>query len=525
MAGGNYHNQLYNDYATLTEKYEALITELKKQTAQHKADWIEMQRLTKQIEQKDKMNDQLIKKNDELVKQVTTLAKEVARLNQINGMDSTNSGFPTSHTQIQKKKHVPNSRTKSKKKKGGQPGHKKHTLKKFDEQDINAYEEHKVSECPHCQGTVEKIDDGKTKDEFDYKVVLVKKRHHFPVYQCTNCHRKAHTPIPVRLKEENQYGPHVQAMALTFINEGNVSINKTQEMIKGFTFGEIVPSEGYLAKLQRRAAKTLATFSEEMRTHLLTQSMIHWDDTEIMVNQHRACLRFYGDEHLALYKAHMQKNKEGVIKDQLLTLLNETTTVMHDHLTMNYGEEFSYTNVECNVHLLRDLRSCVDNTQHRWADDLAGLIGDTLKRRKQLVADGIDGFSFLEADAFFIKLNECWLLGDKENKKDDHLYYVKKERALLNRLMKYRTEYFNWVLDFNVPFSNNTSERSLRGVKSKLKIAGQFQTITSAQNYAIIRTYAETCKRHGLNIVDAFGRAVEGNPYKLKEILTNQINR
>lgn len=522
MAGGNYHNQLYNDYVTLTEKYEMLIAELKKQTAQHKADWEEMQRLTKQIEQKDKMNDQLIKENIELAKQVEVLIKEVARLSQINGMDSTNSGLPTSQTPIQKKKHVPNSRSNSKKSKGGQLGHKKHKLKKFDDQEINAYEEHKAVECPHCLGTVEKIVDGKTKDEFDYEVVLVKKRHCFPVYQCTNCHKKIHTPIPVRLKEENQYGPHVQAMALTFMNEGNVSINKTQEMIKGFTFGEIVPSEGYLAKLQQRAARTLAAFSEEMRKHLLTQSLIHWDDTVIMVNQHRVCLRFYGDEHLALYKAHMQKNKEGVVEDQLLTLLNENTTVMHDHLTMNYSEEFSFTNVECNVHLLRDLRSCVDNTQHRWADDLAQLIGDTHKKRKQLIADGVDGFSFLETDAFFIKLDECWLLGDKENKKDDHLYYAKKERALLNRLMKYRMEYFYWVINFDVPFSNNTSERSLRGVKSKMKISGQFQSITSAQNYATIRTYAETCKRHGLNIVDALERVVDGKPYTLKEILTKK---
>lgn len=525
MAGGNYHNQLYNDYATLTEKHEALLTELKKQTAQHKMDWEEMQRLTKRIEQKDKMNNQLIKENDELVKKMEALIKEVARLNQINGIDGTNSGTPTSQTPIQKKKHIPNSRTKSKKKKGGQPGHKKHMLEKFDEQEINSNEEHKVSECPHCQGTVEKVDDGKTKDEFDYEVVLVKKRHQFPVYQCSNCHQKSRTPIPVRLKEENQYGSHVQAMALTFMNEGNVSINKTQEMIKGFTFGKIVPSEGYLAKLQQRAAKALASFSEEMRIHLLTQPLIHWDDTVIMVDQHRACLRFYGDEHFALYKAHMQKNKDGVIEDQLLTLLNETTTVMHDHLTMNYGKEFSYTNVECNVHLLRDLRSCIDNTQHHWADNLAKLIGDTYNKRKQLIADGEDGFSFLEADAFFIRLDECWLLGDKENKKDNHLYYVKKERALLNRLMKYRMEYFSWVLNFNVPFSNNTSERSLRGVKSKMKIAGQFQSITSAKNYATIRTYTETCKRHGLNIVDALERAAEGNPYTLKEMLTNQINR
>ena len=83
-------------------------------------------------------------------------------------------------------------------------------------------------------------------------------------------------------------------------------------------------------------------------------------------------------------------------------------------------------------------------------------------------------------------------------------------------------EYFYWVINFDVPFSNNTSERSLRGVKSKMKISGQFQSITSAQNYATIRTYAETCKRHGLNILDALERVVHGKPYTLREILTKK---
>lgn len=525
MAGGNYHKQLYHDYEKLTEKYEALVDELKKQTAERKLNWEDVQRLTKQVDQKDKVNDALQKEKEDLTKQVEALKKEVARLHQIHDIDSTNSGVPTSQTPIQKKKHVPNSRTKSKKKKGGQPGHKKHTLPQFDEQEVNAWEEHEVLECPHCLGTVEKIAEGKTKDELDYEVVLVKKRHQFPLYQCTDCHKKTQTPVPPRLKEANQYGSHVQAMALTFMNEGNVSINKTQEMIKGFTFSEIVPSEGYIAKLQQRGAKILTPFSEEMRKYLLSQQLIHWDDTVIMVNQHRACLRFYGDEQLALYKAHRKKNKEGVLEDQLLTLLHETTTVMHDHLTMNYGEEFSYTNAECNVHLLRDLRSCAENTQHRWAEELGQLISDTHKNRKQRMADGEDHFSFLETSAFFIKLDECWLLGDEENKKDSHLYDAKKERALLNRLMKYRLAYFYWVLNFDVPFSNNTSERSLRGVKSKMKIAGQFQTILSAQNYATIRTYVETCKRHGLNVVDALERAVEGNPYTLKEVLAHAKNR
>lgn len=98
------------------------------------------------------------------------------------------------------------------------------------------------------------------------------------------------------------------------MNERNVSINKARSMIEGFTFGEIVPSEGFLAKLQGRAAKVLMPFSEEMRKHLLQQSLIHWDDTVIMVNQKRACLRFYGDEKFAFLKPIDRKIKMGLWK-------------------------------------------------------------------------------------------------------------------------------------------------------------------------------------------------------------------
>src|SRR5699024_11294947 len=93
--------------------------------------------------------------------------------------------------------------------------------------------------------------------------------------------------------------------------------------------------------------------------------------------------------------------------------------------------------------------------------------------------------------------------------------YAQKEKALLTRLKKYRIEYFSWVEDFYIPFTYNVSERSLRGIKSKMKIAGQFQNITSAKNYSTIRIYTETCKRHGLNVLDALQRACEGRNYIL----------
>ena len=53
-------------------------------------------------------------------------------------------------------------------------------------------------------------------------------------------------------------------MALTLGNEGNVSINKIRRIIRGFSHGFIDMSEGYIAKLQKKASQKLEKFKNDL---------------------------------------------------------------------------------------------------------------------------------------------------------------------------------------------------------------------------------------------------------------------
>ena len=92
------------------------------------------------------------------------------------------------------------------------------------------------------------------------------------------------------------------------------------------------------------------------------------------------------------------------------------------------------------------------------------------------------------------------------------------ERALIARIIDYRENFFAWVEDFSLPTTNNLSERALRGVKTKMKVPGQFASAGTADNYAAIRTYIETCKRNGINEMEALKRLCRGCPYTVEEI-------
>ena len=150
------------------------------------------------------------------------------------------------------------------------------------------------------------------KDELTYEIIVTKRRHRTLKYRCTCCHKIVHSKIDNRLKEDNQYGKEVDATALTLMNIGNVPINKTQKIIKGLTHGEIDMSEGYIAKVQKKASQKLEGFKQDLYLELLKLNLVHWDDTVIMINQKRSCLRFYGNEKIAYFTAHDTKGKIGL---------------------------------------------------------------------------------------------------------------------------------------------------------------------------------------------------------------------
>lgn len=444
---------------------------------------------------------------------------EIQRLRALVNTDGTNSGLPTSKTPLNKDKIRPNSRKNTGNPRGGVRGHKRTTLQRHPDNEINDFVPHPFQEdCPSCNGKL--IWTGKTieKDETDIEVKLIKRRHVFEIGRCPCCGKEVHMPIPNNLKEENQYGSGVQAAALSLMNSCNVPINKAGSFLSGITDNNINPCDGYIAKLQRRAANTLTQFREDLRNLLIAQPILYWDDTVIMIDKARGCLRFYGNEKIAWYAAHLHKNMESIQEDAILEKLSEGTYVMHDHNSINYNKEFIFRNLECNVHLIRDLQKVEQILSHSWATELHELISATIHKRKELMNSGVTEFDKEDIQEFKHRVEQIIETGRKQNRKDRSKEFGNEEFSLLNRIEKYYKNYFLWIEDFSLPTSDSLSERALRLIKSKMKISGQFYSHATADYYALIKSYIETCHRNGINEFDALQRLASGNPYTVKEI-------
>ena len=516
-----YTNNLYKDYKLVVIEREKLEKENKYLLLSKKIAQDEQRRLQKIVDKMEEHEKELENIIKSLKADNNDLRKELEKLKIIQNIDGTNSGIPTSQTPINKKKIIPNFAKNTGGKIGRKKGHKKEKLEKLPDEKIDEIVEHTLKSCPNCNEK-ELTKTGKviSKDVIDYKIITYNTRHNYIEYKCDCCGKIVHELIPNNIKEECQYGDTVKTLALTLTNVGNVPFNKTRRILSGLSMEDIEPCEGYLAKLQRIASKKLDNFIDELRENLINSSIVYWDDTVIQINKKQSCMRYYGNDSICLFKAHEKKNKEGLDKDNILKLLSSKTVVEHDHNKVNYNSEYSFTNAECCQHLLRDLKKVEINIPDRtWCKNTIKLFQEYDHKRNELISNSIDTFSSDEINDFILKLDDYLLKGLEENEADSKPYYASKELTLIYRIMEYRDNYIYWILDFDIPFTNNLSERNLRGIKSKMKVSGQFQNIDRAVDYANIRSYIETCRLYGKNEYDSLTRLVNDTPYTFKELV------
>ena len=513
------NRDLYRDNQRLQKEKRAAEKKSEKELRLRKMAEDELETLKKKDAGQATKEVELIKQLEERNKQIEALKDTIARQQSMIDNDGTTSGLPTSKTPLGKKKVIPNSREKTGKNRGGQPGHEKKALPPVPDDEVDETVTYKAKKCPDCGGPVIETGKDEMRDISDYEVKIIHHRHIFKGSRCVLCGKEFHEPVPEKLTAEHGYGPAIQAMALALINLGFVSVKRSRELIIGLMGNKIKPSEGYIFKLTRRAARKLKKFVSDVKDACVRQKILYWDDTVIFINTKRGCMRFYGNERLAFYTAHEKKDAAGIEADGILARLTSFTSLMHDHVKYNYRKEFLFKNLECIAHLERELQKLYNDSGHKWALKLKELIGEMVGKRKRIKADGGSEFEKEETDRFEEKLREYVDEGIKAYETDENRYYHNDEKNAIAKLEEYKENYFGWIYDFELPTTNNESERSLRMTKSKQKISGQFGDVRNAEDFAAVRTYIETCRRNGKDPYEALYRLMDDNPYTVEELL------
>lgn len=475
MAGGNYERGMYNQ---LMEVMARLGKVEREAAATHQRDQEEIRELKATVARQEKKIEQL--------------TEELERFQSKDKTDSHNSSKPPSSDQKPSKSaNEYNGRKKTGKSSGGQKGHQGRTLKiedvkkKFEKAGLKIKEQDIGDRSRPCKEHMIL--------DLNFGAVATLMRFHED--------ENGKYSIPAEYRSEVIYGDGIKAVVALFYGQGVQSAERIVEMISAISGKTIELSEGtvfnWLNEFKHNAEPDVQTVEDR----LVDYHQVHTDGTNVTVNGVQSFIRNFSVSDWTLYVAMDTKGHKTL--EKIPFLQRYRGILMHDHETSLY--KYGLDHVECLIHLIRYLTKNSEDTGHRWSQKMISLLLSINEYRKKLkAADKTemdketikrieDRYDELLQEALTERKNGCKLR-----------WALKEEKTLLNRMKKYKRNHLLFIHDFDVSFDNNMSERDLRKCKNRQKMSGGFRTKKGKEIFCSILTITETCKRQGMDLMQAF---------------------
>lgn len=516
--GGNYTKDIYKQLMEVMQRCDSLEKDLRSvkvsSNAQIRSLNNEITHLDSKCNKLETENaalrqevDGLTKENISLKRENSLLKEEILHLNSVSDNNSDNSSLPPSSDEkpSRKKANEYNGRTSSGKKTGGQKGHPGTMLSRelIEERIKSGRLEHTVENW--VGGTP--VSDAQVIPDTDYishyivdlEVRPVAKELRFYADPEGNHH------IPPKYLSEVIYGDMVKILAVDLYSEGNVSLERTQDLISSLSGRAITVSQGSIFHFLKQFAAMGEQSLKQIELELLKEQALCTDATYTSTDGVRSYIRNFTSDHAVRFYPMDSKTIEAHEGIELLSMYDGI--LMHDHETAMY--HFGKGHAECNVHLMRYLRKNSEDTGNTWSTDMIRLMTDSNNRRKELLGKQ-EFFTAEEAARITEEFKSLLAKGYEQNQKTQHKYAASEELALLNRLTKYQGCHLLFLYDEKVKFHNNDSERDLRKCKTHQKMSGGFRKESGIKLYCDIMSIVETCKKKGMQVYETIGSIFAG---------------
>jgi transposase len=323
--------------------------------------------------------------------------------------------------------------------------------------------------------------------------------------------------FPEDIKATVQYGENLQALVVAMNTVGAVSLNRTQEILSGIF--NIPLSTGTIVNMVSRCADGLTGIFELIRQKVAGSVVGHFDETGTNVGGKKFWVHGASNLSFTHLSISGKRGFEGMESSDVLP--HFTGIAVHDCWAA-YWKYQIITHALCNAHLLRELVAAEErHPDQKWATEFMKLLLEMKDAKDLAVENEKNELSEEKLIEFEFRYNTLIAEAYKENPIPAENENEKKKRgrkkkgktlSLIGRLDIHKASVCLFIHNFDVPFSNNLSERDIRMIKTKTKVSGCFRSLLGAENYLKIMSYVGSSKKHGKSAYEAIKQAVASNP-------------
>lgn len=329
--------------------------------------------------QRDTALEKVTSQRRELYKVKTELDDEKQKVQKLTAQinrNYENSSIPSSKSIARKK--ISNSREKTGRKPGGQPGHRGHCRKKLTPtREIYLPAPEEVLHDPDFKKTSKTI----TKQKIDISVEVHVTGYHADVHYNSKTGERIHAPFPQGVIDDVNYGGNLRAFLFLLNNDCCTSIDKSRRFLSDLTDGKINISKGMINNLCQSFAEKTESQRKELFRDMLLSPVMHTDCTNARVNGESSYVFVCAvPDGGVLYFARGKKGHDG-IKGTVVE--DYQGTLVHDHDVTFY--KYGTGHQECLAHVLRYLKDSMDKEKDRtWNRQMHSLIQEMIHYRNGL---------------------------------------------------------------------------------------------------------------------------------------------
>jgi transposase len=447
--------------------------------------------------------------------QIAALLVRVQELEARLAKDSHNSSRPPSSDGLKRK--TKSLRAKSRKKPGGQIGHRGETLRLIATPD--EVMEHRPAHCPQCQmplaGAEVVLRERRQVQELPPVVRLLVREHRALHVRCPHCAHVSVGAFPAEAPSRAQYGARVRALAVYLVEQQHLPLGRVQQLLADLLGMRV--ARGTLVGWVQQAARVLEPVERQIKVALARAPVLHHDETGVRRAGRLAWAHVTSTARLTHYAIHAKRGHEAT--DAIGILPDFRGVSVHDGWG-SYGVYRSCRHALCNVHHLRELTFLEEQYQQAWAADMKALLremkaaADHARTGGQLYLAPVVRTDFLDRYQALLKAGLAANPPPDQERRPGQRGRLAQSpaRNLLERLTLQQHEVLAFLDDLVIPFDNNQAERDLRGLKVQQKVSGCFRSERGADAYATIRGYLATLRKQGQSLLTALNTVFAGQP-------------
>ena len=410
-------------------------------------------------------------------------------------LNSKNSSIPPSQDP---NKENPQ-KNKSGKSSGGQKGHEGKTLKNVDNPDEEVSLEIDRRTLP--PGSYKSVGIEK-RQVIDVQLKRIVTEYQAEVLINTETGEMFVASFPDNVSQAVQYGNQVKALSVYLSQYQLIPYNRIHEFFKEQV--GIPVSEGSIYRFNLEAYEKSERAETITKEKLSALGVMHADETGANINGVRHWLHCASNEQWTFFHADKKRGSEAFDRAGVIPKFNGV--LIHDH----WKPYYKYTDCchsLCNGHHLRELMRAHEQDGQQWAAEMKKFLENlnievnqahgrlsnqqARKRRKQY------------RDLLRKSEIECPPPDDNNSENKRGRTKRTKSRNLLERLINFERDVLRFVVNKNVPFTNNLAERDVRMTKVHQKISGCFRSQKGAEIFCRVRGYISTCRKNNVGARDA----------------------